>query len=154
MTNNRLQTSTTRCYRVDWLDLENEIPKKMHVADVTDGIPVWRIAQLVQERIDDDGLVIGVRDKGDGVVIMHNQVETGASHTSLGIEEAYFYRIELQEPKQRFPTVTYVANASDDAPLWRIAEVFQSRIEEHSFVVAIDEVSSGLAILPRQDAES
>ena len=97
MTGNRLQTSTMRCYRVDWLDLEHEIPRHLHVADVTDGLPAWRIAQLVQERIGDDGLVTSIRDKGEGFVIMHTQLGKGARHTSLVIEEAYFYRVEWRE---------------------------------------------------------
>jgi hypothetical protein len=154
MTNDRLQTSTMYCYRVDWLDLEHEIPRQMHVADVTDRLPAWRIAQLVQERIGDDGLVTSIRDKGEGFVIMHNQIEIVASHTSLAIEAAYFYRVEWRELKQGSLATTYVANASDDVPLWRIAELFQSRIEEHSFIVAVDDVRAGLALLPLRDPES
>lgn len=154
MTNNRLQTSTMHCYRVDWIDLEHEIPRQLHVADVTDSLPAWRIAQLVQEWIGDDGLVTGIRDKGKGFVITHNQVEKDVRHTSLAREEADFYRVELQVSRQRLPSITYVANASDDVPLWRIAELFQDQIDKHRLIVAIDDVRVGLALLPAGDPGS
>jgi hypothetical protein len=48
----------------------------------------------------------------------------------------------------------YVANASNDVPLWRIAELMQSRIGEQGFIVAIDDVRTGLALLPPQDTAS
>jgi hypothetical protein len=154
MTNDPLQTSTMYCYRVDWLHLEREIPRRMYVASLSDDLPLWKVAQLVQERINDDGLVVGVRDEGEGVVIMHNQTAIVASPTSLAIEAAYFYRVEWRELEQGSLITTYVVNASDDVPLWRIAELFQSRIEEHSFIVAIDDVRAGLALLPLRDPES
>jgi hypothetical protein len=48
----------------------------------------------------------------------------------------------------------YVANASDDVPLWRIAELFQGQIEKHRLMVAIDDVRAGLALLSARVAGS
>jgi hypothetical protein len=154
MTDCQLQTSTMFCYRVDLLYLKHEIPGHMYAADLSEGLPLWRVAQLVQEEIDDYGLVVGVREEGEGVVIAHYQVDTSAHHTPFAMEEAYFYRLEWRELKDGSLATMYVANASNDVPLWRIAELMQNRIGEQGFIVAIDDVRTGLALLPPQDAAS
>jgi hypothetical protein len=42
----------------------------MHVANVTDDVPLWQIARLVQDKIDDHGFVVAVEDVGGGMAIL------------------------------------------------------------------------------------